>query len=357
MKTIRKKMSTVLSRLLVVAMVLQTMSLPAHAVAKSIPVDIDLTNVLVKKSAQVDAANTFLVNWRSGPITNPVTTMSFAALTGTNRSYPSRATVQDHTANNQGDLWSDNAIQFVGTNPNQLSVPGQNPAVQAVLIYTDNEDAGNCNTATADPLCGVTLRGGLIGGFGGPADNTNPYRVSELPLLWKAVASADLISAQGANPASSQLVVSTSPLYMASELITAPANCPTGTAEGPYQSGALRPTAGFCDFSTHYFIDKSNNVHANTATSIQLNSWYTAYPIGGAGSNYDNAFNYATLVGPFGANSTENGKGVLPLEPLASNQSSTIANAQRAYFLLGMSARSALLTHYGTTINIDLLSE
>src|SRR5438309_1503697 len=91
-------------RLVIWALLLHLGAESAMAATKSIPVDFDVSTVLIAKSAQVDAANTFLVNWRLGPITTPVTNMAFQYLTGSGRAYPTRTSVVDHTANDQGDL-------------------------------------------------------------------------------------------------------------------------------------------------------------------------------------------------------------------------------------------------------------
>src|SRR5205814_1637442 len=112
-KTMNKKHRALkggIARLAVWALLLHVVAGSAEAATRSIPVDFDVSTVLIAKSAQVDTANTFLVNWRFGPITTPVGNMTFQYLTGSGRAYPTRSSVADHTANDQGDLWSDDAL-------------------------------------------------------------------------------------------------------------------------------------------------------------------------------------------------------------------------------------------------------
>jgi hypothetical protein len=213
------------------------------------------------------------------------------------------------------------------------------------VIYTNNVDAG-CTGTNADPLCNQQLRGGLVGGFGGAA--TDPNRVSILPLIWKAVTLADVNAARNANISGAVKISTASVMFMPTQITaltggTCPADA-TGLVEGPWGvSGATpRPQNGYCDFQTHYFVDKNNNIHIASRDSIP-NSWYEFYGVGTTAR--DNAFRYTTAIGPFGANTTEAGLGTLQLDA-----------SGRVWILLGVNASNALQTHYGTTIYLEVRS-
>lgn len=287
---------------------------------------IDLTQI-----ASVDPVlnSAKLVKWRSGIpntiLTSGITNLSLAYLgSGTNLPFPDRAIVGDNSANDQGDLWTDNAIE--------VDYVKGNAADKAILIYTDNQDNG-----PSDPLYGVALRGGLVGGAGcAPTDSCYQERAGVLPLLWKAITRQDLeavstatvkTAATPANP-----IPDSSPMYIPTEVLeTARPQCP---AEGPYPA-STRPApyeVGFCDYSTHFFSDANNRYDPK-------NLFYTLYPAGSA--ERTNAFRYTSLVGPFGINTTENGLG-------GGGSDSPM------YAVLGLNMLNATLSRYATTIYVEL---
>jgi hypothetical protein len=189
----------------------------------------------------------------------------------------------------------------------------------AIVIYTNNTDGG-----ATDPLSGVTIRGGLVGG----TSSTDPNRSSVLPLLWKAVASTDLQAVSTATVSGTQPIGATSPIFMPSEITASSGGaCP---AEGPYAASS-RVNNGFCDYSTHYFLDK-NNTDPN-------NLWYSNYT---DATKKLNAFHYASLVGRLGVNTTEQGAGTGAYQPM--------------YALLGVGAINAVQTQYATTINVEMIN-
>jgi hypothetical protein len=307
---------------------------------KQIPASADLTG-LTSVSMSLDIANTYLVKWRGANPTQQVVNMTFEYFAGTSNTtpYPNHGSVLDNAANNQGDLWSDNAIQ--------VSFAKGNLPNSAILIYTNNKDQYQITGDSADkndPLYGVALRGGVVGGFG--ASTASPYRISVLPLIWKNVTLQDLTNAFSANVGGTP-VPSTSTLTMPTE-ITSPTGgfCPP---EGPYNQPAGNNRVpvngaggnGFCDFSTHYVVDMNNNIHLLPGPDQFPNSWYNQYSV--TSSTYTNAFNYSSLIGPYGINTSERGTGGL-------------GGASPAYVLLGVQASPALLTHYGTTIFVEVLS-
>lgn len=318
------------------------LALPARAVQvwdqKTVPASIDLT---ILSPVSTDLTDAYLVKWRGGDAASPVGNISFQYVTdagNTNSApYPNRGVIQDNSANNQGNLWSDNAIRVTFQRGNQPN--------DAIVIYTDNQDTG-----TDDPLYQVQLRGGAVGCSavfsGNPlqcSDTKDPYRVSVLPLIWKAVPFSDLRSAQSANldPGSLVKIADTSPLWMPTQIVNK--SQPACPAEGPY-AASTRPhpyELGFCDYSTHFVIDLNNNIHLTDDPDQYDNSWYTTYSAGSAKSA--GAFSYASVVGPYGINSSEGGTGGL-------------GTASPAYLLLGVEMGRALLTHYGTTLYLDVRS-
>lgn len=283
------------------------------------PIQIPTGNInfgnLAAQSAVLSTAD--LVKWRTGTANTiqetGVTAMSFAYLASPGAAPISRTSPADNTANNQGDMWSDNAIKISYTRPNN--------AASAVVIYTNNTDGG-----LTDPLSGATLRGGLVGGAGGTA--TDPNRSSVLPLLWKAVPKASLQSAALAKVDGTVKIANNNPVYMPTQITNATGG--TAPAEGPY-SACNRTNNGYCDFSTHFFLDKNNTDPANL--------WYTNPLV----VDKPGAFNYASVVGKCGVNTSE----------VCNQPGST---DQPAYLLLGVNAASALQTQYATTINLEAVS-
>lgn len=309
---------------------------------KQIPAQADLM-ILTPQAMSLNAPNTYLVKWRGADPTQPVANITFQYFpiggSGNTTPYPDRSVIRDGTANDQRALWSDNAIQ--------IDFVKGNLANSAILIYTDNKDAYQISCQTAcdpaekdDPLYSIALRGGAIGGASGPPKDS--YRVSALPLVWKAVALQDLRDAVSADTVSIP-VLSTSPLNMATEVLSESGGpCPP---EGPYNqpAGGSRPNNnGFCDFSTHYVVDMNNNIHIDPAN--RKNSWYGHYPPSTpADTRRTDAFRYASVVGPYGVNVSEAGLGGGGAK-------------SPAYILLGLKASSALLTHYATTIYLEVWS-
>jgi len=326
----RIKLKERITRLMLAALILQIATRPAQAVLGPIAIptgDVDLS-ILAPVSADITAAG--LTKWRNGVANTPPTPvvppkLTFAYITGSNLALPTRAVCGDNSCNDQGDLWSDNAIQLDFKKPNSIG--------SAILIYTNNV------SVPGDPLGNASLRGGLVGGNGGPADQTNPARASVIPLIWKAMSAADLAAVSTATLHTNPIPAS-SPAFMYTELNqlgsgTLPNNglCPS---EGlntvpPLVALPKRITSGFCDFSTHYFLDQ-NNTDPN-------NLWYTKYASNTA--KHNGSFDYASVVGPFGVNTTEQGAGAGQFNP--------------AYLLLGTNLTNAIQTHYGTTINVEVL--
>jgi hypothetical protein len=354
-----KEMKGTAARLVIAALISQLSVGAVMAVAPDpgpgaigIPTEpIDL-RVLAPRSAVINSAT--LVTWRTG---NPIaptaefptaSRLEFQYFAGrTNVAPPTRATVLDRTANDQGDLWSNNAIRLAYQKPNDIGL--------GILIYTDNEDNG-----TTDPLFGVTLRGGVVG-CGGPtdpgsivnqagkltcSDPTNLYRTSVLPLLWKAVPREELAAVSqanaitGANPVSNTPGTVGSSVYMPIELETQTGGpCPN---DGPYQNILPRPQNGFCDYSVHYMVDMNNNIIMDAALrNLSAGSWYEFYNGADDASQKRrrDAYAYTSVVGPFGANQTENGAGPGQFNP--------------AYLLLGLKATNAVRTQYATTIWLE----
>lgn len=304
------------ARLMLAALILQVGTGSSQAVPIAIPTgDIDLT-VLASISAQLNNAR--LMRWRTGVANQapqPAALMTFAYLgTGVNLALPTRANPADNSANNQGDLWSDNAIEVDYRKGNSLST--------AILIYTSNTVTG-----PLDPLGNVSLRGGFVGGSGGLANN--PARASVIPLTWKALAAADLAKVSTATVSGTQPIPVSHPLYMPSQITALTGgSCP---AEGPYPA-STRIKDGYCDFSTHYFLDRTN--------SDPNNRFYDQYPASSAQRN--GAFDYASLVGPFGVNTTEQGAGAGQFNPM--------------YAVLGSNLTNAIQTRYSTTIYVEVMT-
>jgi hypothetical protein len=330
------------TRLLATTAVLSFLVLPLQAIQvwdqKQINAAADLT-ILSPVSTTLNDA--YLVKWRGGDATSAVGNISFqyVTLAGNSNSapYPNRGVIQDNSTNNQGDLWSDNAIRVdfqKGNLPND-----------AIVIYTDNQDTG-----TDDPLYQVQLRGGVVGcsaGFSASPlqcnDTKDPYRVSVLPLIWKAVRFSDLQAAQSVSldPFALVPIPNDSPLWMPSQIVNkSQPDCP---AEGPYAASTRPPPyeLGFCDYSIHFVLDINNNKHLPDDPNQYDNSWYETYSAGSEKSA--GAFIYASVVGPYGINSSEGGTGGL-------------GTTYPAYLLLGAEMGRALLTHYGTTLYLDVRS-
>jgi len=187
----------------------------------------------------------------------------------------------------------------------------------------------------------VALRGGLVGCAQAwnsaatpetcPVAN-DPSRTSVIPLLWKALSEPDLVAVSTASV--SHPIAATHPLFMPTEIVAQTGgNCP---AEGPYVA-APRVNNGFCDFSTHYFLDKNN--------TDPKHKFYDQYPTTGANADvtsHNAAFDYASLVGPFGVNTTEQGAGAGLFHPM--------------YAVLGSNFANAIQAHYGTTVYVEVLS-
>ncbi len=312
MSTLKQK----LVRVLVALIIGQSMVSNAHAIV-SIPVNVNL-GTLAGIAPTIDIPNTFLTKWRTGvanqvPVQTSTMTFQYFA-SGSNLAYPTRLNPADNSANNQNALWSDNAIKLTYTRGNTVA--------SAILIYTTN----TVNSPN-DPLGAVSLRGGLVGGYGS-ADPEDPNRGSVLPLVWKALDVNVLRGASNANVNGSVKISTSSALYMPTEVENlAGGPCP---AEGPYAASA-RGNVGFCDYSTHFFIDQNNNDPANL--------WYTGYA---NGAQRRGAFNYSSVVGAFGVNTKEDGSGN--------------GNFNPAYLVLGIDSTGALQTTYGTTIYLDVLN-
>lgn len=281
--------------------------------------DIDLTQMATSAPAITSAQ---LVKWRTGqpnavPVAASDLSVAYLGTTGA-VGFPSRTSVKDNSANNQGSLWTDDAIAVDYQKGNQLN--------QAILIYTDNQVA---SFTPHDPLGDLNFKGGLVGGAGcAQTDACYAYRGSLLTLFWKAVVLSDLQAVSDAS--ADKPIPATSPMFMPTQ-VADPSN-PACPAEGPYPA-SQRPALyeiGFCDYSTHFFVDKNN---AN-------DMFYTAYASGSASRL--NAFRYASLVGPFGINVTENGSGG------GGSQSPM-------YAVLGINLVQALPTKYATTIYVNVL--
>lgn len=268
------------------------------------------------------------------PIPSP-TGMTFEYFqNGINLPYPTGSNPGDHTANAQGDLWSNNAIRLDYQ-------PGNTPN-DALLIYTFNDNKGD-----VDPIGPVVLRGGLVGGAGcnvnclsqtgaGSCSDTERRqcagRSSILPLIWKALSEDDIKKVSNVSM-SGTAVPNDSPMWLPTEIEaaspSAPGVCP---AEGPYNqpAGAQRINNGFCDFSTHYMMDQTNLDPDNL--------WY-ANP---AVKDRIGAFNYASVVGPYGVNITERGLGNGRFSPV--------------YIVLGVRSKNAIRSQYQTVIYLEALA-
>lgn len=296
-----------------------------HAV--TIPTgDVDLT-VIAQSQASLDSVR--LVKWRTGTPnhieTSGITNLTFAYLApGGTVAFPTRESVGDNSANDQGDLWSDNALEVNFHKGTRLD--------QAILIYTANQPQG-----PADPLTNIEYKGGMVGGAGcSPSDVCYAGRVSLLLLYWKAMTRFDLEAVSSARPRTpsvgAQPIPDTSPMFMPSRTQDVPYACPS---EGPYPA-STRPAnylIGFCDYATHFFTDKFN--------SNPNGLFYDQYPPTVAARR--NAFQYSSLVGPYGINTTEGGGGG------GGSQSPM-------YAVLGLNLGDAVQTKYGTTIHVELLS-
>lgn len=261
-----------------------------------------------------------LVKWRNGPGQPLVGAqqITFAYLDTPVITVIDRLHPADNSTNNQGDMWSDMAIE--------LSYTGYTRDVintsWGILIYTSNAPL-----SPTDPLNGVSLPGGLVGGAGGPPND--PNRSSVLPLLWKWVPATNLTDSSGANINGSVKINNT--MFMPTE-ITEPNGgvCPAGEL----YPVATRLNNGFCDFSTHYMMDVN--------TTDPNNLWF-ANP---AVINRKGAFDYATIFGYLGPAQRETG---IPF-------SGTFFTANPAYYLIGVKATQALPTQYATTIYIELFN-
>jgi hypothetical protein len=284
--------------------------------------DVDLT---LMATANPTLNSVRLVKWRTGQPnmiqTTGISDLSVAYLTvGSTLAFPSRSTVGDNSANDQGSLWTDNALEVDFQKGNQLN--------QAILIFTDNQVVPSSN----DNLGTRPFKGGLIGGAGClPSDPCWANRGSILPLIWKAVTLDVLL---GASNASSALpIATTSPLFMPTQILD-PNDNPNCPAEGPYPA-SQRPSqfaVGFCDYSTHFFIDKNNTDPDHL--------FYDQYPSGDI--RRQDAFRYSSLVGPFGINTQESGIG-------GGGSNSPM------YAVLGVNVNEATQTKSATTIFVEVL--
>src|ERR1035438_8228363 len=95
--------------------------------------DIDLTQI-AGVDPQLNSAS--LAKWRTGIpntiITSGITNLSLAYLaSGANLPFPDRTIAGDNSVNDQGDLWTDNAVMVD-------FVKGNAPD-KAILIYTNNQ--------------------------------------------------------------------------------------------------------------------------------------------------------------------------------------------------------------------------
>jgi hypothetical protein len=273
---------------------------------------------LAATAASVTSAS--LVKWRTGTAgqsPTAATSLTFQYLqSGTNLTVPNRTSVKDNSANNQGFLWSDNAIQVSYVKPNNTA--------SAILIHTSNASGG-----ATDPLSQVQLRGGLVGGAGGTA--TDPNRASVLPLVWKDAGLGDLQAVSNANVNGTAAIPATSILFMPSYVpSSAGGAC---VAEGPY-GASTRANNGFCDYSTHFFSDPNN--------TDPKNLWYTGYDPGTQLAQRSGTFNYASLVNAFGDSAQEQGGFGPGNNPM--------------FAVLGVNATNALQTQYSAVITVEALN-
>ncbi len=279
----------------------------ASAAGIPIPVSVDFTSWALPFG--LSTSGTGLVLWRTGHAGDTPSfisesgasyPLSFQYLSsGGTISLPSSTNPKDHSANDQSDLWSDDAIAVAYTKGNDTR--------SAIIIYTSNSN-GQAGLQTADAS-------------------------STLPLIWKAVNLADLQNAAGANVNGSIVISTSSALYMPTEIqSTGPSSLSNNgacTTEGPYLA-STRTNNGFCDYSTHYMMDSNNS------------GWYGNL----TGTPRTNAFNYAALIGALGVNTTEQGAGT-----------GIGSSWNPAYFVIGTNVGSALSASYSTIINVELLSQ
>src|SRR5437667_7015778 len=101
-------------------------------------------------------------------------------------------------------MWSDNVIQ--------LSYSPPTSTASGILIYTDNKDNGS-----GDPLHSVSLRGGVVGGFGSVDPNDN-QRESVIPLIWKWEDISTLRAASGAKTNGTVKIPAGNQLFMPTEI-------------------------------------------------------------------------------------------------------------------------------------------
>jgi len=346
MKRHKEKVKKGIARLMLAAFILQMGAGTSQAAPIQIPTgDIDLT---ILATILAGITNAQLVTWRTGTPNQPPQTgatkltMEYMKLVGANGLVtPTRALSKDNSCNNQGDCWFDNAIQLDFKKGNSLST--------AILIYSSNSVTG-----ADDPLGNVALRGGLVGctvgqtvvGTAGnqtmSCPNANdPARTSVIPLIWKAASTVDLVAVSSASATSTPVhPITTAPLYMPTEIVDAAA--PGCLADGPYNA-STRPVGfelGFCDYSTHYFVDR-NSTDPN-------NMFYDKYPTTGPSATpqtikkHSQSFDYSSLVGPFGVNTTEQGVGAGQFNPM--------------FAVLGTNLANAIQAHYGTTIYVEVLA-
>jgi hypothetical protein len=268
-----------------------------------------------------------LVNWRTNSRTfafesNYVSQITFSYL-GAGAGIPSRSGPLDNSANNQGDVWSDDALRL------DFSFPAPQDPDWAILIYTNN-----ASHDASDPLNADSLRGGLVGGAGS-GNPDDPSRASVLPLIWKFVSDTDLNNAALAKVNGSPPIPNSSAAYMPTEITNQTGG--SCLAEGPY-GASVRTNNGFCDYSTHYMLDL-NNTDAN-------NLFFTGYPSGSVGRAH---FDYTALVNSNGVSSSEGG-GAISTPPNPPVPSFTTP----AFFLLGVNASQAVQTSYSATIVIEV---
>ncbi len=224
-----------------------------------------------------------LVKWRTGtanaaPI--DATQMSFAYLTsGSNLPIPSRANPKDNSANDQGNIWSDNAISVDYKKGNQTNA--------GIIMYTNNT---------------IAKLGGLV----------NSDQTSVLPLIWKAADIATLQADSDANVDGSKKL--TNALFMPTEIASQSGG--TCVAEGPY-AASTRASNGFCDYSVHYMMDKNQASFFANVTDPTAKM---------------NAFKYASLIGPNGVNESESGNGSGNYVPMHAVLGVNATSAQAAQY-------------------------
>ena len=237
-----------------------------------------------------------LVKWRQPGTANAapvvVSAMTFDYFKGrTGVALPKRSNVADATANDNSAIWSDNALRVNFTRGNAPNY--------AILVYTANPNT----------------KPGIVSQSG----------ISTLPMLWKAIPLTDIKAVSGvAYTGTTPTTGAGSIIRMSQEITnTTGGNCP---ADAPY-AASTRNSNGFCDYSTHFFMDKNSS------------AWYTNL----TGTPQQKAFNYASLVGPSGVNANEDGSGGGD-------------NTSPMFAALGLETANAIPDIYSTTMYVELLN-